>query len=168
VTKEEKKIIKSNLKSAKMGKKFFSAVVDDSAVKRAFKKNKKLSKAPYTQVILFFEEDDELNMYGMRYLDEYILRNNPYETVVLSCSKFVNDNIHKLVNSKITMYNITFQNAKDIIMFLRLAEFDRMIKIISLEEPLGRNGNNLLYSGKISKELMVAVGIYRLIPFEKI
>ena len=53
-------------------------------------------------------------------------------------------------------------------MFLRIAEFDRMIKIISLEEPLGRNGNNLLYSGKISKELMVAVGIYRLIPFEKI
>ena len=57
------------------------------------------------------------------------------------------------------MHNITFQNAKDIIMFLRLAEFDRMIKIISHEEPLGRNGNNLLYSGKISKELMVAVGI---------
>ena len=57
MTKEEKKIIKSNLKSAKMGKKFFSAVVDDSAVKRAFKKNKKLSKAPYTQVILFFEEE---------------------------------------------------------------------------------------------------------------
>lgn len=34
------------------------------------------------------------------------------------------------------MHNITFQNAKDIIMYLKLAEFDRMIKIISLEESV--------------------------------
>lgn len=166
--KEEKRIIKNNLKLAKRGKKIFSSYVDDYAIKRAFKSNKKITKAPYTQVVLFCDSDEEINLWGMRYLDEYILRNNPYETVVLSCVEYVDNNIFKYVKQPIKFCNISNDEAESIIMFYRLMEFDRMLKIISLIEPLGRDGEKLLLSGKVSKELLVGVGIYKLIPFERL
>lgn len=167
MTEDEKKIIKSNLKVAKKGKKLFASVVDDKSVKRAFKKNPKLLKAPYIQVVLFPEEDEQLNYYGMIYLDEYLIRNNPYEVIVLTSNPYVVENISNYVKSTIKVEMISQQDCYNLIMYLRLMEFDRMIKVISLDQPLGRNGKKLLSSGKVDMELLVAVGIYRLIPYNK-
>lgn len=167
MTKEEKHIIKLNLNAAKKGKKLFASVVDDKIVKRAFNKDPKPLKAPYTQVILFPEDDEQLNYYGMIYLDEYLIRNNPFEVIVLTSNHYVVENISKYVKSNMKVQKISQQDCYNLIMYLRLMEFDRMIKVISLDQPLGRNGKKLLKSGKVDIELLVAVGIYRLIPYDK-
>ena len=46
--------------------------------------------------------------------------------------------------------------------------FSNAVRIVSLDAPHGRRGSNLLGRNRLSVEQIVAIGVYFLLPFERI
>lgn len=146
------------LSNASLGMKFLKQILNDKYRKE------RLSDI---QFIIFPESDEELNKYGCMYIDEYILRYPSKYVVVLWHNDEIEKYLEKYVATNVTSIKCNNKDIDDLMAFYVFFNFSWKCKIVSLDKPEGRYGSNLLSTGRIDKELLVGVGIYNLIPFDR-
>lgn len=158
----ERTIINQNLEAAIRGKQVYKKILKKFA-------NEKMRKIDDwgSAVLLFPSHDDDTNYYGLAYLDEFLFRTNCKRVAVITSDIKVMQAFIKMYPTNKDIYLIEEKEMKDILIYYRLYPFDNRIKIISLEEPLGRRAANLLGVKGITKEMLIAIGIYCLIPFQE-
>lgn len=130
-------------------------------------KQKRIIKYKDVTIIFFPSTDREVNYHGIKYLPEYIKRNDLKFVVIIFVDEIVNALLQEFDIQADYKEHISFQEANDLLMLDRLIEFDRRLVIISLSQPLGRKGEYLKKYG-ISTEKLVAIGMYHLIPFRSV
>lgn len=118
--------------------------------------------------LVFPEYDKEINRFALLYLDEFLFRSNYKYAVIIT----IDENLIPLTkqySAKIEdIIVLSEKKVEDLICYYSLNPNLRDIKIISLEKPEGRRGSNLLNKNDLSLEQLIAIGIYKLLPFEKI
>ncbi len=119
-------------------------------------------------ILLFPEGDDETLKYGMMYMDTFAMRNNIKRICVCTDSKFVKKSIDKYSACLDELIMISRKEVDALIQFYSYFLFDNKFQIVSLTKPNCRNAIDLIGKNQITKEQLVAIGIYRIIPFEKI
>lgn len=121
-----------------------------------------------TIFLIFPESDKEINYYGLLYLDEFLIKYNLRKAVIITNNNWgVKDLAH--YSKKIEkVFVVTCDDVENIVCYYSLYPFMRNIRIVSLDKPDGRRGSNLLGRNALSKEKLIAMGVYFLIPFKKI
>ena len=61
--------------------------------------------------------------------------------------------------------SLSSDDADALLQYYELVEFDSRFIAASLDEPNGRNGRALIGVSNITVEEMVAIGIYKIIPY---
>ena len=149
------KILNQKICCAKQGEMVWSSI-----------KKKKNNIQDY--VLLFPKGDDEASKYGMMYLDSFAERNGINGICVCTNSKYVRKNIKKhsaCVSQIIVMED---EDVENLIHFYSVFEFEKNFNVVSFTEPYCRYAADMIGKNGITKEHLIAIGVYRLIPFEKI
>lgn len=158
----EHEIINQNLVAAIRGKKIYKEILKKFHEEKMRKINDWGS-----AVLLFPSHDDEINYYGLTYLDEFLFRSNIKRLAIITSDEKVIQASTELFPQNNDIYLVNDTDMDDILFYYRLYSFDNRIKIVSLIEPLGRKADNLIGVKEITKEMIIAIGIYCLIPFER-
>lgn len=122
---------------------------------------------PTSAIFLFPSSDNEVNYYGLLYLEEYLFRTNKTEYAVITSNRIVY-NACKKCSKNPDIYLWSDSDINDLISYYKLYPFDNRIIIVSLDTPAGRRASNLVGVKTLTKEMLVAIGIYSLIPFQPI
>jgi len=159
---QTQKQIKNLMTSAIRGKKVYLEIMDNFLDSR-------MKKVDDTEsaIFLFPSHDSDVNINGLIYLDEYLFRWNKSGFAIITSDLKMYQNAKKTYSDNNEIYLIDDEQMNNLICFYRLYLFDPRIKIVSLEQPLGRRGHNLLDVKGVTKEMLVAIGVFGLIPFEK-
>ena len=109
----------------------------------------------------------EINYYGLLYLDEFLLRNGYDRAMIFTCDETV---LSKANDFSKHICEIVFlkEEMTSLVDYYSLLKFVPSVVLVSLDKPAGRRGTNLLGKNGLSVEQMIAIGVYFLIPFEKI
>lgn len=159
----EYEIINQNLGAARRGKKKYKEIL------KKFHEEKMRKIDDWgSAVLLFPSHDDGINYYGLSYVDEFLFRTNVKRLAIITTDKKVLQAATELFSRTQDIYLIDENDMNDILLYYRLYPFDNRIKVISLDEPLGRRADNLIGVKNITKEMLIAIGIYCLIPFERL
>ena len=121
-----------------------------------------------TSLMIFPENDPALNYYGLLYLDEYLLRRLKAGAYILSSDPSVAKAYQLFSRNVKGCELVSERDITDIISFYQLIDFEMDVSIVSLDLPPGRKASNLLGAKDLSLEQLVAIGIYFIIPFEKL
>ncbi len=148
-------ILSSKLKSSWRGRKLFLSI---------YKKNKGSGKTAY---IIFPEDDAELNYYGLLYLNDLSDFSSFDSFVIITSCNIVAKSALYFCNKIRNIYEISKENSDQIISYFSLYNFYNHTYLISLDIPDARRGSNILGKNGITKELIVGVGIYRIMPFRQ-
>lgn len=119
-------------------------------------------------ILLFPDGDDEVLKYGMIYMDMFAMRNGIDKICVCTDSKFVKKHIDKYASTLDELIMLSKTEVNALIQFYSYFRFDDKFQVISLNKPNCRNALNMVGKNQVTKEQLVAIGIYRIIPFEKI
>ena len=115
-----------------------------------------------TVIVLMPSRDEEVNKYALKYLDNLIERTRRKDAVILTIDTKIEKNIKNYSEKIIRVISFPRKQALKLIKYVALYEFDNRLYIASLEEPYGRFGNRLEGINDITKEEIVATGIYRI------
>ena len=121
-----------------------------------------------TAFIIFPQHDKEINYYGMMYLDTYLLRTNLSEAIVVVCDEYTEKELSQMSSHITKIIRTDVETADSLISLYVMDDCAFNTVIISLDKPRGRDAMNLFSSGLFDKEQLVAVGIYFMIPFERL
>lgn len=121
-----------------------------------------------TAVILMPSEDRDNNFHALLYLDELLKRRGWEDAVVLSCDEVSVKSAEYLAKNLKKAAYISRKHAEQIMQYYCLYEFDSRLIVASLDEPSGRNASSLIGKKGVTVEELVAIGIYKIIPFERI
>lgn len=161
--KQTNEIITKNLASARRGKLEYQKLLKNFH-------EKKLSNIdnPTSVIFLFPSFDNEVNYYGLLYLEEFLFRTNKKEYAIITSNRIVYEVCQKIYSRNPDIYLLDDSDVNDIITYYTLYPFDSRLLIISLDAPVGRRATNLVGVKGLTKEMLVAIGIYLLIPFQPI
>ena len=120
------------------------------------------------RVVFFPERDERVNHYGMLYLDTYLMRNDAKKAVVIYQDASIKEQISNYSDNvrKCIFYELEKMNR--FLTLYALYPIDSRIAVVSLEQPYLRNGSRLLGVNDITVEQLVAIGVYAIIPFDRI
>ncbi|AGF58317.1 hypothetical protein B0P06_003368 [Clostridium saccharoperbutylacetonicum] len=119
-------------------------------------------------VILMPSLNAEYNYYALLHLSEFIDRVRAEKIIILTYDENVKK-IGKMFSNKICdIYDFSREEAEYLMKFYCLYMFTDKLIIISLEEPEGRNGRQLIGKKGITLEELIAIGIYGLKECKKI
>lgn len=120
------------------------------------------------RVVFFPESDEKVNHYGMLYMDTFLMRNDAQKAIVIYQDESVKEQILNYSDNvrKCIFYNLEKMNR--FITLYSLYPIDSRIKVISLDRPFCRNGSRLLGVNNITVEQLIAIGVYAIIPFDRI
>ena len=155
-----------------MDKKLFKKLIKNSCKKgdsgRELYNTLKKKKDGETSVIVFPHHDEELNRAGLTYLATYLKRCGMKKAIIVTCDDFVANNASSY-SSRLS--EVLVSDEESVISMIHVFVLDDSMKnfvVISNTLPEGRKSHLLIESGLFTKELVVAVAIYYIIPFEKI
>ena len=153
-----KNLLSDRFKSAAKGKKSFLKILK----KFSLFKDKKLA------YLIFPEKDAEINHYAFLYLDDFLLRFGYDSAVIVTSERNIDENELKLSDKIIEVLNFSRVQIQNLIDYYSMNPAMKDVRIVSLDKPSGRRGTNLLNRKGLSVEQMIAIGVYFLLPFEKI
>lgn len=116
-----------------------------------------------TVIVLMPSRDEEVNKYALKYIDKLIERTQRKDAVILTIDTEIEKNLKNYSEKIIKAILFTRKQATKLIKYAALYEFDNRLYIASLEEPYGRFGNRLEGINGITKEEIVATGIFRIL-----
>lgn len=151
-------IIKERFLEAKKGKKFFLSI--------AKKQLKQIDKK--TAYIFFFEKDDELNHFGLLYLNDFLDFSSYDSAIIISSDTTILDTAKKYCTKIDNLVKASEKEILDTISYFVFRNTKSDCYFISLDRPYGRRGSNILGKNGLTKEQIVGIGIYHIIPFRKI
>ncbi|MCR3757796.1 hypothetical protein KYB31_02145 [Clostridium felsineum] len=148
-------IVSHNIKKANRGKELWKNI-----------KNKlKLEDKDF--VILIPSLNREYNYYGILYLDQYLKQNKAKRGFVLTVDESATANVHRFSNRVNKIIDISREEAELLMEFYSLYKFSNNFTIVSLEEPKGRSGKNIVGKFGITVEEAIAVGVYGIRDYKK-
>jgi len=150
------KISNEKFKLAKVGKKLY----------RRIHRNY-LNSSTSPMIFVFSDDDDICNYYGLLYLNEFLDRNSKEEALILTNNDKVERNARLFSDRIKDVIKLSDNDTSGIISLYCLKPFDGIV-FISLSKPEGRTAFRLIGINDLTKEILVAVGIYFIIPFKKI
>jgi len=119
-------------------------------------------------VVLFCDDDIEVNESGMLYLDTFLDRVEGNKVVVLTNNKFVADNIKDYSKKIISVEECNDEQVTCLLSLYSLFHFDHRFRVVSLEKPHGRKAKSLIGVKGTTVEQLVAIGVYGIIPFRSL
>lgn len=118
-----------------------------------------------TAVVLLPNGDLENSYYALLYLDRMLRRRNLKSAVLLTTDTIIGE-VSEFFSDKIRgIEYITEAESKAILQYYNLSPFDLRFVAASISEPHGRNGELLNGVFGITKEELVAIGVYAIIPY---
>lgn len=149
-------ILEENIRKANEGRKLWLDVC----------KKYELSDDDY--VILIPSLNKEYNYYGLLYLNEFRKKVKAEKIIILTYDERVKRSAKIFLNKIYDICNFSRESAELLMKFYCLYMFTDKLVIISLEEPEGRNGMQLIGKKGITLEEVMAIGVYGLKEFKKI
>ena len=113
-----------------------------------------------TVIVLMPSEDEVVNQYALLYLDKLIEKVCRKNAVILTHDVAVIKNVVAYSDKIVKVVPFTRKQALKLMKYATLCEFDNRLYIASLEEPYGRFGSRMEGINGITKEEIVAAGIY--------
>lgn len=120
-----------------------------------------------TAVILLPDCDQETNLLALLYLDIMLKRRKHQNAVILTHDPAVEKCAYLFSKNILRVIPFSREQAKDLMQFYCLYEFDKRFIVASLDEPNGRNGSRLIGKKGTTKEEIFVIGVYRVYPFER-
>ncbi len=151
-------LLNQKFKSARKGKRLFSKIYKTFP---SSEKNK-------TTYLIFCEHDEEINHFGLLYLDEFLLRNDFKRAVIIASELSIKEKSRSYSEKIVETVILSENDMNSLISYYSLPLSHKNVRLISLDKPEGRRGSNLLGKNGLSKEKMIAIGVYNLIPFKSI
>ena len=111
-------------------------------------------------VLLFPNDEEEILKYGMIYMDSFAVRNGIESICVCTDSQFVIKNVEKYSSSVSEVMELKEQEVEDLIQLYAYFPFDKNFEVVSYTKPKCKNS--------LTKEQLIAIGVYKLIPFQQI
>ena len=121
-----------------------------------------------TAVIILPTKRDSYSYYSLLYLDQFLEKSNRDNAVILTFDKKVIQTARDFSSNIVSIIPVTRRKMKYILTYASLYEFDNRLIIASLEEPVGRNGRNLIGIKGLTEEEIFVIGVYRIFPFVKL
>lgn len=119
-------------------------------------------------VLLFPNDEEEILKYGMIYMDSFAVRNGIESICVCTDSQFVIKNVEKYSSSVSEVMELKEQEVEDLIQLYAYFPFDKNFEVVSYTKPKCRDASHMLYKNSLTKEQLIAIGVYKLIPFQQI
>lgn len=119
-------------------------------------------------VLLFPNDEEEILKYGMIYMDSFAVRNGIESICVCTDSQFVIKNVEKYSSSVSEVMELKEQEVEDLIQLYAYFPFDKNFEVVSYTKPKCRDTSHMLYKNSLTKEQLIAIGVYKLIPFQQI
>ena len=119
-------------------------------------------------VILFPSDRFEYNHFGLKYLDTFLERVGGNKAVLLTFDPYVQNNATAFSDKIKSLIYFERDRVEKLLALYTLYEFDERFIVISLDEPYVRNAEGLIGKKGITTEELIAVGIYKIIPFRRI
>lgn len=119
-------------------------------------------------VLLFPNDEEEILKYGMIYMDSFAVRNGIESICVCTDSRFVIKNVEKYSSSVSEVMELKEQEVEDLIQLYAYFPFDKNFEVVSYTKPKCRDASHILYKNSLTKEQLIAIGVYKLIPFQQI
>ena len=119
-------------------------------------------------VLLFPNDEEEILKYGMIYMDSFAVRNGIESICVCTDSQFVIKNVEKYSSSVSEVMELKEQEVEDLIQLYAYFPFDKNFEVVSYTKPNCRDASHMLYKNSLTKEQLIAIGVYKLIPFQQI
>lgn len=120
-----------------------------------------------TKIVLMPSFKWEYNYYALLYLDQMILQQK-YDSALLLAVDKEPLLAAKIFSKKIlATHKITRKQAKSLLQFYCLYDFDPRFVVASLDEPEGRNGSRMIGKNGTTIEQMFAVGVYKIPNYKK-
>ena len=119
-------------------------------------------------VLLFPNDEEEILKYGMIYMDSFAVRNGIESICVCTDSQFVIKNVEKYSSSVSEVMELKEQEVEDLIQLYAYFPFDKNFEVVSYTKPKCLDAAHILYKNSLTKEQLIAIGVYKLIPFQQI
>lgn len=119
-------------------------------------------------VLLFPNDEEEILKYGMIYMDSFAVRNGIESICICTDSRFVIKNVEKYSSSVSEVMELKEQEVEDLIQLYAYFPFDKNFEVVSYTKPKCRDASHMLYKNSLTKEQLIAIGVYKLIPFQQI
>ena len=119
-------------------------------------------------VVLFCDEDREINEAGMVYLDTFLNRIGGDRLIILTDNQFVIDNIKKYSDNLAGIEIISKEQSDCFISLYSLFHFDHRFRLVSLDKPFCRKAKRVIGVKGTTVEQLVAIGIFGIIPFKSL
>ena len=118
-----------------------------------------------TAVILLPQDDAENCFFALLYLDRMLSLRRFDAAILLTVSPLSDELISMFSEKVFSVESLSSDDADALLQYYELVEFDSRFIAASLDEPNGRNGRVLIGVSHITVEEMVAIGIYKIIPY---
>ena len=147
-----KQQMKENLKSSLKGWKLWHKLVHTNPLENGL-------------VILIPEKNEQLCFCAALYLDQLVIQKRSEKVIFLSCDDRIDKYVKLYANNVYKIIDITESEAKNLLCFYRLYDFDQRFIVASFKEPFARNGEKALelYPEKYNE--LFAICIYKLKPY---
>lgn len=134
------------------------------------KENKKRQALEQQKIafIVFPTDDQELNFYGLLYLNDLIDFYGYDSFVLLTNQNLVNAASNLFCEKIAKVYRLADSEIKSIVSYYELLRFSNDVYFVSIDIPNERRGSNVLNRNNLTKEEFVGIGIYHLLPFRKL
>ena len=116
-------------------------------------------------IVVFPDGDDECNFYGLLYLDEALVRSLQKSALIVTSSEAVAKTAEMFTGKIKEIIKVSQEEIDGLISLYCLSPFEKIL-FISLSKPEGRTAYRLVGARGLTKEMLVAIGIYFLIPFQ--
>lgn len=122
-----------------------------------------------TAFVLMPSEDIRFNRYGILYLDNYLAENQMRSAVLV-----VTDKNKKMIKFSLSrkisgIQVVSEKQMKDLLMYYCACNPDRRFVVVDIDcFPVRKKLRNLIGVKGVTLEQLVAVGVYHLIPFDKV
>ena len=151
-------LLNERFKSARKGKRLFSKIY------KLFPS----SKGEKTAYLIFCEHDEEINHFALLYLDEFLLRNDFQRAIIIASKPSLKEKVPTYSEKNTETVIISENDMEYLVSYYALMHFSENVRLVSLDKPEGRRGSYLLGKKGLTKEKLIAIGVYNLIPFKSI
>lgn len=118
-----------------------------------------------TAVVLMPKSDYENSYYALLYLDRMLYLRNFSSAIVLTEDSLITAAAKEMCQSLLAVERISEKESDALLQYYSLLNFDIRFLAASLTEPSGRNGKALVGVNGITVEELVAIGVYRIVPY---
>ena len=115
-----------------------------------------------TVVVLITNDDPDVVRFALAYLDDLVQIRDCQNAIVLSTDTEILEQACSRSKKILATKKINERQKDDLLQLMCLYRFDERFVCAALDEPVGRNGSRFIGRKGISKEEIVAVGIYGL------